>query len=173
MRKYNCLMRDHLIEQVDGLRDIMAANYEELRLAFAQLREGDLSRVTADGQPLSRLVAEIVMAPRRDARAAGMLAEGKRVAAPPISRAIDALTEWRGRRAFARAERGDVLTAWENAFTDLFSCANDLYANAGETESPANAEALGRAWAHLGTRIALWPAWAAAVRSATDRGATP
>ena len=159
--------------QVDELRDAMTANYEDVRSAFAALRDGDLLRETSAGLPLPRLVGEIVLAPGRDARAAGRIAEGKRAAPPPMSRAIDAIANWRGRRVFAKAERGDVLTAWENAFTELFSAVNDLAAEAVDEDNAEPPARLAQTWQYLQARVALWPAWAAEVRSATGPIPTP
>lgn len=159
--------------QIDELRDVMAANYEELRSAFAQLRDGDLSREAPSGRPLWRLVADIVMAPRRDARAAGRLGDGKAAAPSPIGRALDAMSRWRTGRALSKATRGDVLAAWENAFNGLFSFVNDLTAeplDASATLPHANVEA---ACVYLRGRIDLWPAWAAELRSAPSTLSTP
>ena len=157
---------------IDELRDAMAANYEDVRSAFAQLRDGDLSRRTESGRPVSRLVTEIVMAPRRDARTASRLDNGKAATPSPIGRALDAMSSWRTGRALSHATRGDVLAAWENAFNGLFSFVNDLTAeplDASATLPRANVEA---ACAYLRGRLDRWPAWAAELRAATGAGPT-
>ncbi len=159
--------------QIDELRDIMAANYEDVRSAFAQLREGDLLRETAYGRPVWRLVTEVIMAPRRDVRGADRLDNGKTATPSPIGRALDAMSNWRTGRALSKATRGGVLAAWENAFNGLFSFVNDLAAepvDASTTPPRANVE---NACTYLRERLDRWPAWAAELRSVTSADPTP
>lgn len=157
---------------IDELRDAMAANYEDVRSALTQLRDGDMSRRTESGRSVSRLVAEIVMAPKRDARTASRLDKGKAATTSPVDRALDTMSSWRTGRALSHATRADVLAAWENAFNGLFSFVNDLTAeplDASAALPHANVEA---ACAYLHGRIDLWPAWAAELRAATGTGPT-
>ncbi len=150
----------------------MATNYEDLRSAFAQLRDGDLLREIAPGRPVWRLATEIIMAPGRDARAAGRLEEGKSAAPSSIGRALDAMSSWRTGRALSHATRADVLAAWENAFNGLFSFVNDLTTEPVDTNSSVPRTNVENACAYLRGRLDRWRAWAAELRAATGGGPT-
>lgn len=146
----------------------MASNYEDVRAVFAQIREGDMARVSDSGVPVSQLVAAIVVAVRRDVRAADRLAAGRSTTQPPVSRAFAAISDWRAMRAFAAATREDVLAAWENTFNDLFSFVNDLSAETLDADDSKVARHVIEACAYLRSGVDRWPARAAELRQAID-----
>ena len=115
-------------ERIAELRDVVTANYEDIRTLFHSMRDGDLAKVTASGWPVWKAAGHIVLSQAADVRVARRLAAGKSATPLRIVRLLDGLAEWRSMRAFAKATRADLLAAWENSFNELFSCINDISA---------------------------------------------
>ena len=123
-------------ERIAELRDVVTANYEDIRALFHSMRDGDLAKVTASGWPVWKAAGHIVLSQAAEVRVARGLAAGKRAIPLRIVRLLDGLAEWRSMRAFAKATRADLLAAWENSFNALFSCINDLTEELSDSDGP-------------------------------------
>ena len=143
---------------VEELRNEITASYDEIRALLSQLRDSDLATLTPSGVPIWRVAAAITQAPLSDVRAAERIAEGKSPLGGILSRFLETIARWRRSRAFSKATRREILTAWENAFNALFSCINDLNEMPLDDVSTERARPRADAVAYLRTCPARWDA---------------
>ena len=133
--------------EIDELRNDMAAMYDDVRDLLVRLPLDDRDHRTPRGDKLRHIVAQLVSSPMREARAARRLAGGRAGASWSPSRLLDFVTDWRLQRALHNATRRDLLAAWEGGFNELFSTLNDAVEATFEPAGSASARA--RAVAHL------------------------
>lgn len=115
-------------ERIAELRDVITANYEDIRTLFHGLRDGDLAKVTASGWPVWKVAGHIVLSQAADVRVARRLAAGKSADTPLLLQLVERIAGWRSMRLLSKARKIDLLAAWENSFNELFSCINDISA---------------------------------------------
>jgi hypothetical protein len=159
-------------ERIAELRDVITANYEDIRTLFDGLRDDDLAKVTASGWPVWKAAGHIVLSQAADVRVAQRLAAGEGATPLRIARLLDELAEWRSMRAFANATRTDLLAAWENSFNALFSCINDLTEELSESDGPEPARHRMLALDYLREAPARRQGHAAEIRRAIGAAAT-
>jgi len=134
-------------DEIGELRNDIASMYDEVRGLLVRLPFDDREHVTASGQELRTVIAQLVLSPIRDARVARRLEDGHAGPSWSPGRLLDLITDWRLARALSRATRRDLLAAWESGFNELFSSVNDIAEPAPEGEDGGSRRA--RAIAHL------------------------
>lgn len=134
-------------DEIDELRNDITAMYDEVRGLLLRLPLDDRLAVAANRSALRGAIAQMVISPTRDARAARRFAGGHAGILWSPGRLLDVIADWRLQRVLSRATRRDLLAAWETGFNELFSSVND--AAEVELADPGRSNGRIRAIAHL------------------------